>query len=64
MQKMIKRTAMLTVLMGMLQFGGCGGIFNVERILSSFVTSAAYDFVADNDGIFDLFESGATATNP
>lgn len=64
MQKTIKRTAMLTLLMGVMQFGGCG-FFNLERLARDFVTFAAFEFALDNDaGITDLFEDGATAANP
>ena len=64
MQRTIKRTAMVTLLMGVVQFGGCG-FFNLERLVRDFVSYAAFEFALDNDtGIMDLFEGGATATNP
>lgn len=62
MQKTIKRTAMLTLLMGVMQFGGCG-FFNLERLARDFVTYAAFEFALDNDtGITDLFEDGNVPT--
>ena len=56
MRKTIKRTAMLTLLMGVMQFGGCG-FFNLERLARDFVSYAAFEFLRDNDaGPLDLFE--------
>ena len=63
MQRTIKRTAMVTLLMGVVQFGGCG-FFNLERLARDFVSYAAFEFVLDNDAVMDVFEGGATATNP
>ena len=64
MQKTIKRTAMVTLLMGVVQFGGCGW-WNFERLARDFVSYAAFEFALDNDtGLVDLFEGGATPTNP
>ena len=66
MQRTIKRTAMVTLLMGVVQFGGCG-FFNLERLARDFVSYAAFEFLLDNDRSplgLDVFEGGATATNP
>jgi len=64
MQRTIKRTAMLTLLMGVVQFGGCG-FFNLERLARDVVTYAVLEFALDNDtGLADIFEGGATAANP
>lgn len=64
MQKIIKRTAMLTLLMGVMQFGGCG-LFNLERLARDAVSYAIFEFALDSDtGLTDLFEDGATAANP
>ena len=65
MQKTIKRTAMLTLLMGVMQFGGCG-LFNLERLARDFVSYAVFEFALDNDTTtFDLFEDGSTGlANP
>ena len=67
MQKTIKRTAMVTLLMGVVQFGGCG-LFNLERLARDFVSYAAFEFLLDNDASpanLDLFEDGTTGlANP
>ena len=64
MQKTIKRTAMITLLMGVMQFGGCG-LFNLRRLAQNFASYAVFEFALDNDaGPADLFEGGATVANP
>ena len=58
MNKKVKTVA-LTALVGTLfQFGGC---LNLNQVLRDAAWYAAFEFVTDNDGVFDLFESGAVA---
>ena len=62
-KKTMKAAALAAMLGTVLQFGGCGS--NFWR--TAFVTALGYtglEFVLDNDGVFDLFEGGATAANP
>ncbi len=56
------KTLAISVLAGGALFGGCLGL-NLNNLLSAAVTSTAIEFVLDNDGVFDLFEGGATAAN-
>lgn len=46
-------------------FGNLGGLGRwVGGLFGSVVPYVAAEFLTDNDGIFDLFEDGATAANP
>ena len=58
MRKTIKRATMLALLTGVMQFGGCG-FFNWGRLVEAWGLNLAYEFVLDNDAVFDLFEDGA-----
>jgi hypothetical protein len=59
MRKSTLKGAALAALAGtVLQFGGC---LNLNRILQYGAWYAALEFVTDNDGVFDLFESGTVA---
>jgi hypothetical protein len=56
--------AVLAFLAGsMLLGGGCLGL-NWQQILWGTALYVGQEFVLDNDGVFDLFEGGATAANP
>ena len=57
MRKM-KKTALLAALSGATLFGGCLGGWNWQRILWDTAIYAGTEFLLDNDGVFDLFESG------
>jgi len=64
MRKM--KRAMLAALTGSIAiFGGClgGGFFETwwGRVVLDGALDTAWDFVADNDGVFDLFEDGNVA---
>ena len=57
-----KKCFALTLLSGgiMFQLGGClGGWFNAA--IAGLPGTIVAEFLLDNDGIFDLFEDGATA---
>jgi hypothetical protein len=59
MSKKTIKVASIGILAGMMfQFGGC---LNVRSILTAVPAYLALEFVSDNDGIFDLFESGNVA---
>jgi hypothetical protein len=60
MRKM-KKGALLAALAGTTLFGGCLGGWNWQRILWDTAIYAGTEFVLDNDGVFDLFESGDVA---
>lgn len=53
--KTFKGIALATMVGTLFQLGGC---INLNTLLRSAVYYAALEFVTDNDGIFDLFESG------
>ncbi|NOX58094.1 MAG: hypothetical protein GXP29_04455 [Planctomycetes bacterium] len=67
--KALKCAAMVAVLgtcfsnFGCNIFGGGFGRF-FGQFLSAVPAAVATEFLLDNDGVFDLFEDGATATNP
>lgn len=56
MSKAMKACALALVAGTLLQFGGCIG-----RYIPTILTSAALEFIWDNDGILDLFEDGNVA---
>ena len=59
MRKNTLKAAALAVVAGtMLQFGGC---LNLNQWLRAAAFEVAFEYVLDNDGIFDLFEDGAVA---
>lgn len=63
--KALKCVASVAVLGTCFQFGGCGwggGLWNT--FLGALPAAVAAEFLLDNDAVFDLFEDGATATNP
>jgi hypothetical protein len=68
--KAMKCAAMVAVLGTCFHSAGCsfGNLGGVGRWVGSFVGGLvpyiAGEFLTDNDGIFDLFEDGATAANP
>jgi hypothetical protein len=60
-KRTVKATAMTILASGCMFQLGClnlGGIFG--QMLASIPVYAALEFVTDNDGVFDLFEGGAT----
>ena len=59
------RSAGFAVLLGSIfAFNGCLSADFFKRTLESTVTYGALEFLTDNDGVFDLFEDGATGLNP
>ena len=68
--KGLKVAAMVAVLGTCFHSAGCGignlgGVFRgLGGLVGGFVPYLAGEFLTDNDGIFDLFEDGATAANP
>lgn len=61
MRKKMLKSAGLVVLLGTcFQFGGCGNLGNLGGFgfLSSAIPYVAYEFLADNNGVFDLFNDG------
>ncbi|MGB2985238.1 MAG: hypothetical protein WBE26_05090 [Phycisphaerae bacterium] len=57
-KKTLKGAALAAMAGTMLQFGGCLGDSWWGRILWDGVIYAGYEYVLDNDGVFDLFEDG------
>jgi hypothetical protein len=57
-KKTLKGAALAAVLGTVLQFGGC---ISWQTLMASAATYAGLEFVLDNDGVFDLFESGNVA---
>lgn len=55
-KKTLKAVTLAAVAGMMFQFGGC---LNINDLLRSSLTWATFEFLADNDNIFDLFEGGA-----
>ena len=59
MRRNTLKAAALAVLAGtMLQFGGC---LNVNQWLRAAAIQVAFEYVLDNDAVFDLFEGGTVA---
>ncbi len=57
MRKKTLKAVTLAAVAGMVfQFGGC---LNVRSLVQQGLTWAAFEWVADNDAVFDLFEGGA-----
>ena len=54
--KNVKAFAMAALAGTLFQLGGC---LNLNQILSWGAWYAAFEFVSDNDTVFDLFEGGA-----
>lgn len=55
-KKTLKAVTLAAVAGMMFQFGGC---LNVNQLVRQGIMWAAFEFVADNDAVFDLFEGGA-----
>jgi len=54
-----KGAALAAAAGSMMMFGGCLDL-NWQRLIWDTAIYAAQEFVLDNDGVFDLFEGGAT----
>ncbi len=57
----VKKVALMFILtLGPLGFSGCLGV-DLNRVLGFGAAYATSEFLFDNDGVFDLFESGSVA---
>lgn len=63
-KEMLKKKSILILLTCGSLMTGWLGCLNLNRLLQYGVYYAGLEFVTDQDGVFDLFESGATAANP
>jgi hypothetical protein len=65
MKKKIRWSLITVTLLGStMVFNGCLSADFFKRTLEVAVTHGALEFLLDDDGVFDLFEDGATALNP
>jgi hypothetical protein len=63
-KRAMRSAAFAVLLSSIFAFNGCLSADFFKRTLESTVTYGALEFLLDNDTVFDLFEDGATGSNP